>query len=96
MDVDDYFLFDHAGFHKTKLTAYDLDAEENAEVKASLIFSLDGSIIGVKSDIIKSYLKLPDVKKYRSGNLITPNKFPVTNADELYTMIAIFLPLDVD
>lgn len=93
---EEYLFFDHSGFHKSKFKEFNLEAEENAQVKASLFFSLDGAIIGVKPDVIKPYLKLDDVRKMRAGIIKTPNSFEIKTAENFYRMLAIFLPLDVD
>ena len=71
----------------------DLESEEFSDWKEGLYLSIDGSIMGADAALIRPYIHDPDVRAIRVGTKRMPKNYKITNKDEFYKLLAIFVPL---
>ena len=81
--------------HSNKIRkGLDIFAEENAHILANLILSIDGAIVGVKTAAVIPHLMDPEIKKIRIGATLVSKEFKIENENDLYRLLAVFVPLD--
>jgi len=87
-------VFFEKSIHINRFTStFDLEDEDNVHVLENLLISLDGSIMGVRSEMIKPYLNEPEVRSIRYGIKPTPKKFEIKSEEDFYRTLAILTPL---
>ncbi len=92
--MEEEFYFDGA-IHANRLKReFDIFAEENAHVLENLLVTVDGSICGVKTDAVMPHLKDPEIRKIRLGVAPMPKTIKIENEDDLYKLLALYVPLD--
>lgn len=64
--------------------------EISEEDKSNLLFSLEGAIQGVKTQIIKPYLEDQEIKNIRLGYAKRPKTIKVDSMDSLLKLLAIY------
>lgn len=81
-------------FQKIRSLGFNLEAEEHQAIRENLITSIDGSIMGVKTECVLPFLQDPEVRKFRYG-LIKKSKveIDVKDADSFYRLLAMCIPL---
>jgi hypothetical protein len=63
-------------------------------IEENLCIMPDGTIIGVRRAIADPFLKDKDVDAVRWGRSKIPEKLMIENSDDLYKLLAAFIPLD--
>lgn len=92
--MEDYYILGY-NIHVNKINKeFDLNKEENQHVLANLKVTIDGSIIGVKKEIVASLLKDPEVKSIRFGYKKIAHEYKIDSADALYKLLAMFIPIE--
>ena len=93
-DIDDVYYFDRAIHpNKIKSLGFDIDKEENISVKEQLLFSVEGSILGVKKTAVASQLSNRDNFKIRVEITKLPRDYKVDSIDEFYRFLSLNVPL---
>jgi hypothetical protein len=93
--MEEEIYFD-GSIHANRLEKeFDIFAEENAHVLENLLVTVDGTICGVKSAVVLPHLQDPEVRKIRMGAAPSPRSVKIENADDLYKLLALYVPLSV-
>ena len=96
--MEEEYYYPDPAIHPSKIKSifkFDLNSEENKDILDNLFLSLEGSILAVKKDCVRQYLRDPDILEMRMLFKKT-NDLKISNADEFYKFMAVLIPLDQD
>lgn len=75
---------------------FNINAEENAHLKESLLISVDGSIVAVAKDKVLKHLKDKDVNLIRMGMRPFPKYIEIKNEDDFWKCLSYFVDIEED
>lgn len=88
-------IFFSKSIHLNRFTrSFDLESEEYSHILENLFLSIDGSILGVKTAMVKKYFSEEDVRAIRYGTKPMPKSFEIKTEDDFYRMLATLAPLE--
>jgi hypothetical protein len=92
--MEENIYFDDS-IHANRLKKeFDIFAEENAHVLENLLVTIDGTICGVKTAVVISHLQDPNIRNIRLGSAPMPKTIKIENENDLYKLLALYVPLD--
>jgi hypothetical protein len=92
--MEEEIYFDNSIHANRLVSEFDIFAEENAHVLENLLVTIDGTICGVKTAVVMPHLENPEIRKMRIGSVPIPRVVKIENEDDLYKLLALYVPLD--